>query len=348
MVEGDIVPEKTTSARRSEGVVHSVNTKDAAIDVLKRVVIVADEEKLDILRKCVIGFCRRTYSMLDLAKEFCAAGLEGFTIMRISRAMVLIMFHDLDSRKCLLGENVLDLWLENVSDWSPMMKIPNRRVWLSIPSGDELSPEHDEQVELQVGDDIFVIRVAELEEVHVAKCDCCCMADEVLCSGSLSQGGENTIDSPAASDCDTSLVHLGMQRNSSIEDTVVPNSVSMVEETPSHIARLWEDNWRVDDRVIDLLEVDKAFSSEEGAGLVMRSEECEKVVDVMQVLNEMRAVNKAISDLNPSLDVGGDSQIGPRQERIRANKVLTYYYKGQPKRVRKISKINCCILSPSS
>ncbi|KAK9046438.1 hypothetical protein V6N11_052325 [Hibiscus sabdariffa] len=173
------------------------------------------------------------------------------------------------------------------------------------------------------------------------------MADEVSCSGSLLQEGENAIDSPAASDCDTSLVHLGLQRNSSIEDTVVPNSVSMVEETPSHIARLWEDNWRVDDLVIDLSEVDKAFSFEDGAGLVMQSEECEKVVDVMQVLNEIGEVNKAVSDLIPGLDVGGDSQIGPRQERVRANKVLTYYYKGQPKRVRQISKINCCILSPS-
>ncbi|KAK8691339.1 hypothetical protein V6N13_074850 [Hibiscus sabdariffa] len=73
-VEGDMVPEKTTLARRlDKGVVHSVNMKDAVVADLKRVVTVADEEKLDILRKCAIGFCRRTYSMLDLAKEFCAA-----------------------------------------------------------------------------------------------------------------------------------------------------------------------------------------------------------------------------------------------------------------------------------
>ncbi|KAK8484765.1 hypothetical protein V6N13_092486 [Hibiscus sabdariffa] len=78
-IEGDKVQENTTSVPRLDnGVVDGVNMKVVGVaNKLKRVVAVVDEEKLKILRNCVIGYCRRTCSMLDLAKEFRAAGLEG-------------------------------------------------------------------------------------------------------------------------------------------------------------------------------------------------------------------------------------------------------------------------------
>ncbi|KAK8484767.1 hypothetical protein V6N11_048062 [Hibiscus sabdariffa] len=161
------------------------------------------------------------------------------------------------------------------------------------------------------------------------------------------QGGEIAIDSLAASDCETSLFHKGMQQNSFKEDTVVPNSVSMEVATSSHIVRLWEDNWRIDDRVMEISEVDKACSYEEGAGLVTRAEEVERDVDIMQAMDEIGDNIKASSDLSSGLDVGGELKIGPRQERARVNKALSYYHNGQPKRVRQISEINYSLLSPS-
>ncbi|KAK8484768.1 hypothetical protein V6N11_048063 [Hibiscus sabdariffa] len=275
--------------------------------------------------------------------------------MRISGVMVLLLFPDSDKRKRVLEENVLDLWMENklAELWGDLVCV----------DGETLAPTNfergrfqvetsfllniDEQVELQVGDDIFIICVAESEDVYVSKRDCCRAADEVSCSGSLSQGGEIAIDSLAASDCETSLVHKGMQQNSFKEDMVVPNSVSMEVATSSHIVRLWEDNWRIYDHVMEISEVDKAGSYEDGAGLVTRAEEVERDVDIMQAMDEIGDNIKASSDLSSGLDVGGELKIGPRQERARVNKALSYYNNGQPKRVRQISEINCSLLSPS-
>ncbi|KAK8578377.1 hypothetical protein V6N13_116223 [Hibiscus sabdariffa] len=54
----------------------------------KRVIGVVDEEKFEILRFCAIGFCPRPYSMQELAKEFSAASLKGFTVLRVSGSLV--------------------------------------------------------------------------------------------------------------------------------------------------------------------------------------------------------------------------------------------------------------------
>ncbi|KAK8644603.1 hypothetical protein V6N13_123905 [Hibiscus sabdariffa] len=110
MVEGDIVPEKTTSARRSEGVVHSVNTKDAAIDVLKRVVIVADEEKLDILRKKRL-IIREVEETLNLGKLLGVEtiGNEEEVVKDIAR---IIEEHE---KKCELVV-LLETKLEEITD----------------------------------------------------------------------------------------------------------------------------------------------------------------------------------------------------------------------------------------
>ncbi|KAK8557606.1 hypothetical protein V6N12_009835 [Hibiscus sabdariffa] len=45
-------------------------------EICRRVQGVVEDEKLEILRTCAIGFCRKPYLMLDLAKEFLLCGLR--------------------------------------------------------------------------------------------------------------------------------------------------------------------------------------------------------------------------------------------------------------------------------
>ncbi|KAK8502371.1 hypothetical protein V6N12_046157 [Hibiscus sabdariffa] len=328
------------------------------VDNHRRVVAVVDEEKLEILQKCAIGYCRRTYSMLDLEKEFREARLESFMVMRISGSLVLLMFPDSNKRKHVLEANVLDPWMENVLDWSTAIKMSNRRVWLfvwgvpihawsestcqklvelwgDLVSTDEetLAPVNfercrfqvemccftsiDEQLELHVDNGIFIVRVVESEDVYVSKRDCCCGADVDSSSRTVSQGlrlnGDIVMDSPPASGCEASLCRIGIHRSSSKGDTVVPNSVSL--EASALIG----------------------FGTEGGRG-----------VDIMQVTNDVLSDSKALNDSSLGLDVNGESLVGPRTERARAIKSVTYYHKGQPKRVRQVSEINCSFFSSTS
>ncbi|KAK8703737.1 hypothetical protein V6N13_047383 [Hibiscus sabdariffa] len=55
-----------------------INRDSGGDDARKRRVIgVVEEEKIEILRFCAIGYCRQPYLMQELAKEFRAAGLEA-------------------------------------------------------------------------------------------------------------------------------------------------------------------------------------------------------------------------------------------------------------------------------
>ncbi|KAL4333507.1 hypothetical protein GQ457_07G016390 [Hibiscus cannabinus] len=86
----------------------------------------------DNSRRRVIGEVEKEkLEILHLAKEFWAAGLEGFTVMRVSGSLVLLMFLNEDQRRSILDKDVLQQWLENVMEWSPGLQLPNRRVWLS-------------------------------------------------------------------------------------------------------------------------------------------------------------------------------------------------------------------------
>ncbi|KAK8507005.1 hypothetical protein V6N12_041682 [Hibiscus sabdariffa] len=87
---------------------------------------VVDGDKLDILQNCAIGFCKHSYRLRDLAKEFRDAKCERFTTMRIDGSFVILMFVDMLMRKKVMDEHQLDKWLENVIEWSPTMSIPNR------------------------------------------------------------------------------------------------------------------------------------------------------------------------------------------------------------------------------
>ncbi|KAK8565167.1 hypothetical protein V6N12_058741 [Hibiscus sabdariffa] len=65
---------------------------------LKRVWCVVDENNMEILRNSAIGRCLNNYSLQALATEFRRKNLQGFSIMRIQGPMILLMFHDMETR----------------------------------------------------------------------------------------------------------------------------------------------------------------------------------------------------------------------------------------------------------
>ncbi|KAK8530797.1 hypothetical protein V6N12_013298 [Hibiscus sabdariffa] len=85
---------------------------------MRRLIGVVEEEKLEILRSCAFGYCRHPFSMLELAKEFRAAGLEGFTVMRVSGSLVLLMFINDDQRRMWEENRMEDLRVLEVSSMS--------------------------------------------------------------------------------------------------------------------------------------------------------------------------------------------------------------------------------------
>ncbi|KAK9009099.1 hypothetical protein V6N11_080570 [Hibiscus sabdariffa] len=162
---------------------------------------------------------------------------------------------------------------------------------------------------------IFLLRVAVFEDVYVVKKDCCCDADEDSFYGTLSQGvrltGDNEIDSPTMNGCEASSIHKDMQRDYSKENTMVPNLVSLEVVTSSRIERLWEGNRRMDDRVMDISDIDKICSYEEDMRLVARPAVLERGVDIIQVTNEMLNDAHALSS-GSAAAVEGKLRVGPR------------------------------------
>ncbi|KAK8481353.1 hypothetical protein V6N11_018824 [Hibiscus sabdariffa] len=88
---------------------------------------VIDVDKIAIVKNCALGFSRRPYRIVELANKFRKAGLNGFSIMRITGSMIILMFDDEDKRKEVLAAEVLDERIENLGNWIPLMPIPNRR-----------------------------------------------------------------------------------------------------------------------------------------------------------------------------------------------------------------------------
>ncbi|KAL4378615.1 hypothetical protein GQ457_02G032850 [Hibiscus cannabinus] len=129
--EDPLSQKQTTTTRYGKQPILDNKEFDGKDSSRRRVIGEVEEEKLEILRFCAVGYCCRQCSVLDLVKEFRAAGLEGFTVMRDSGSLVLLMFLNEDQRRLILDKDVLQQWLENVMEWSPGLQLPNRRVWLS-------------------------------------------------------------------------------------------------------------------------------------------------------------------------------------------------------------------------
>ncbi|KAK8490201.1 hypothetical protein V6N11_028916 [Hibiscus sabdariffa] len=207
----------------------------------RRVIGEVEEEKREILRFCAVGYCRRQCSVLDLATEFRAAGLEGFTVMRVLGSLVLLMFLNEDQRRSIMDKDVLQQWLENVMEWSPG--------W-----------EH-----------VFPVRVVAFEEAFEQQCDCCC--EKGVESDGISEAkvaaDKNDKSTEMLETRDSSRVEESL-RKASAQETVVPNSVSHGVDYVEMVERMWEGNKREDWRVLELPFVSRDWSNEEEAGMVHR------------------------------------------------------------------------------
>ncbi|KAL4386470.1 hypothetical protein GQ457_09G023950 [Hibiscus cannabinus] len=78
--EDPLSQKQTTTIRYGKQPILDNKEFDGKDSSRRRVIGEVEEEKLEILRFCAVGYCRRQCSVLDLAKEFRAAGLEGLPL----------------------------------------------------------------------------------------------------------------------------------------------------------------------------------------------------------------------------------------------------------------------------
>ncbi|KAK8574458.1 hypothetical protein V6N12_062151 [Hibiscus sabdariffa] len=114
-----------------------------------------DVVKIAILKNCALGFSRRPYRIAELEDKFRKAGLNGFSIMRVTGSMIILMFDDEDKRKEVLAAGVLDEWIENLGTWIPSMPILNRQAigpkcdcCCELLEGSQASSEQDDNEEI--------------------------------------------------------------------------------------------------------------------------------------------------------------------------------------------------------
>ncbi|KAK8568800.1 hypothetical protein V6N13_106684 [Hibiscus sabdariffa] len=197
---------------------------------------------MGILNNCAIGFCRMPYHISELVDYFHKAGLEGFSVMRVSGSSIILMFEDEGKRKEILASGALDGWLENVGIWIPNMLIPNRRTWLSVS---DWRRHIDEELDLRVGDQCFPIRVTEIEEAIGPKCDCFCELVEESQSFGKRDSGEEEGDQS-----NDSVMKVADNRSCS-RGTVVPNLIMSKIVNSLEVDRMWEGNKMVDWRIME-------------------------------------------------------------------------------------------------
>ncbi|KAK8679998.1 hypothetical protein V6N13_108953 [Hibiscus sabdariffa] len=90
---------------------------------------IIDDVKLELLSRCVLGFCRKPRQIFDLANEFHRAYLSGFRLMRVVGSLALLIFYSFEERKrtlelkrliCVIHEiwHMNRLWEDNMlEDW---------------------------------------------------------------------------------------------------------------------------------------------------------------------------------------------------------------------------------------
>ncbi|KAK8660210.1 hypothetical protein V6N13_051144 [Hibiscus sabdariffa] len=93
---------------------------------------VVAEEKLEVLDSCAVAWCKEGLRGRALVEELRHAEIRGCSVMRISRAMVLLMFVTTEERQALLDRYDLDLWFARIVAWSPEVWLDSRSVWVLV------------------------------------------------------------------------------------------------------------------------------------------------------------------------------------------------------------------------
>ncbi|KAE8731840.1 Small nuclear ribonucleoprotein family protein [Hibiscus syriacus] len=93
---------------------------------------VIDEEKLQVLSNCLVGWCKDFVKIGHLARQMQAKGLTGFTLMRAAGNAILMIFEDNASLRSVKIDKskILAEWFSIFEVWSESLVMECRRVWL--------------------------------------------------------------------------------------------------------------------------------------------------------------------------------------------------------------------------
>ncbi|KAL4352342.1 hypothetical protein GQ457_06G013020 [Hibiscus cannabinus] len=98
----------------------------------KSVTGVVAEDKLEVLDSCAMAWYKEGVRGRALVEELRRAEICGCSVMRISGAMVLLMFVTTEEHQALLDRYDLDRWFARIVAWSPEVRLDSRSVWVSV------------------------------------------------------------------------------------------------------------------------------------------------------------------------------------------------------------------------
>ncbi|KAE8672566.1 G patch domain-containing protein TGH [Hibiscus syriacus] len=92
---------------------------------------VVDEDKLHVLSKCLVGWCKNFIKIGNLASQMQAKCLFGFSLMRVGGNVILMVFEDSASLRSVKNDKseTLAKWFSRVEVWSESLVVECRRVW---------------------------------------------------------------------------------------------------------------------------------------------------------------------------------------------------------------------------
>ncbi|KAE8658389.1 hypothetical protein F3Y22_tig00116971pilonHSYRG00342 [Hibiscus syriacus] len=127
-----ITKECNVDKKSSTGVLHKSRMEDDSRKKHYKVEGVIDEEKLQVLNYCLVGWCKNFIKISHLARQMHAKGLTGFSLMRAAGNAVLMIFEDSASLRSVKSDKSETLveWFSIVEAWSDCLVLECRRVWL--------------------------------------------------------------------------------------------------------------------------------------------------------------------------------------------------------------------------
>ncbi|KAK8708249.1 hypothetical protein V6N13_059293 [Hibiscus sabdariffa] len=126
---------------------------------------VIDEDKVEILKQCVVAWCHRPLPLAKLTTEMRAATIQGLTIMRFAGPMALLMFGSSE-------------------EYAETMEYSSFKT-CRIQTETNLSSHTDEIIELVIEGIAFQLQIVEPNQPVVVECNC--SAED----GSKAQGTES-------------------------------------------------------------------------------------------------------------------------------------------------------------
>ncbi|KAK8574922.1 hypothetical protein V6N12_062599 [Hibiscus sabdariffa] len=185
-----------------------------------------------ILKNCAMGFCRRPFWIAELVDNILKAGLQGFSVMRVTGSSLILMF-DNDGNSAKSFGNIVNLWGEITSVYNEILAhSPCEQARFQIEI--DWCYRIDEELDLRVGDQCFTIRVTDIEEAIGPKCDCCCELLEGSHSTSEQEGEMDVFEQSNGSEVKCAV------HETCLEGTVVPNSLISKSMNSMEMVRMWK------------------------------------------------------------------------------------------------------------